>query len=183
MRIIYRLITSTLALALAAAALCACGSGSGTGSRTETGDRSVASNRGATPVCLSAADVSGALGLEVREFRAGSQTSGSNVVCAYQGAANNLGVSVTTIVGPADRADEVFGKMRESVKLFNGAGAEPEAIKVGDRGYAYGGGSKSEAAAVSGGRLYHAEVMSSASADIGDKKGAMTEIVRKLIGQ
>ena len=183
MRIMYRVITSALALALAAAALCACGSVTSTGNRTETRDRSVASNSGPTQVCLSAADVSGALGLEVREFRAGSQTSGPNAICAYQGADNKLGVSVTTIVGPADRADEVFGKMRESVKLFNGAGAEPEAIKVGERGFAYGGGSKSEAAAISGGRLYHAEVMSSASADIGDKKAGLTEIVRKLIGQ
>lgn len=183
MRIVYRLITSTLALAFAAAALCACGSGTSTGSRTETGDRSVASNSGPTQVCLSAAEVSAALGLEVREFRAGSQTSGSNAVCAYQGADNKLGVSVTTIVGPAERADEVFGKMKESAKLFLGAGSEPEAIKVGERGFAYGGGSKSEAAAVSGGRLYHAEVMSSASADIGDKKAGLTEIVRKLIGQ
>ena len=183
MRIMYRLIPSTLALAFAAAALCAYGSGTNTGSRTETGDRSVASNSGPTQVCLSAADVSSALGLEVREFRAGSQTSGPNAVCAYQGAENKLGVSVTTIVGPADRADEVFRKMRESVKLFNGAGAEPEAIKVGDRGYAYGGSSKSEAAAVSGGRLYHAEVVSTASANIGDKKAGVIEIVRKLMGQ
>ena len=73
--------------------------------------------------------------------------------------------------------------MRESVKLFNGAGAEPEAIKVGERGYAYGGGAKSEAGAVAGGRLYHAEVVSTASADIGDKKAALIEIVKKLKNQ
>lgn len=183
MRIMYRLISPTFALALAATALCACGSGTSTGSRTETGDRAVAPSGGSPQACLSAADVSGALGLEVREFRAGNQTSGPNAVCAYQGADNKLGISVTTIVGPADRADEVFGKMRESVKLFNGAGAEPEPTKVGERGYAYGGGSKSEAAAVSGGRLYHAEVVSTASADIGDKKAGVIEIVRKLMGQ
>jgi hypothetical protein len=179
-RLMYRLIPSTLALALAAAALCACGSGASTGSRPETGDKSVASSGGTPQACLTAADVSSAIGLEVRELRAGTQTYGPNVVCAYQGTDNKLGVSVTTIVGPAERADEVFGKMKESSKLFLGAGAEQEAIKVGERGYAYGGGAKSEAAAVSGGRLYHAEVVSSASADIGDKKAGLTEIVRKL---
>lgn len=183
MRSMYRVVSRTFALALAATALCACGNGTSTGSRTETGDRSVASNSGTTQVCLSSAEVSDALGLEVRDFRTGNQTSGSNAVCAYQGADNKLGVSVTTIVGPADRADEVFGKMKESAKLFLGAGAAPEAIPVGERGFAYGGGAKSEAAAVSGGRLYHAEVVSSASVDIGDKKAGLTELVRKLISR
>ena len=116
-------------------------------------------------------------------MRAGNQTSGPNVICAYVGTDNKMGASVTTIVGPAERADEVFGKMKESARLFLGAGAAPEAIQVGERGFAYGGGSKSEAAAVSGGRLYHAEVVSSASADIGDKKAGLTEVVRKLMGQ
>ena len=59
----------------------------------------------------------------------------------------------------------------------------PEAISVGERGFAYGVGSKSEAAAVSGGRLYQAEVMSSASANLGDKKAGLTEIVRRLMGR
>ena len=183
MRIMYRPILSTLAVVIAAAALCACGSGTSTGSRPETGDKSVATSSSTPQVCLSAADISSAIGLEVRELRAGNQTSGPNVVCAYQGTDNKLGASVTTIVGSAEQADEVFGEMRKSVKLFLGTGAEPEAIKVGERGYAYGGGTKSEAAAVSGGRLYRAEVMSSASANIGDKKAAMIEIVRKLMGQ
>jgi hypothetical protein len=183
MRIMYRLIPSTLALALAAAALCACGSGTSTGSRPETGDKSVASSGSTPQACLPAGDVSSAIGLEVRELRAGTQTYGPNMVCAYQGTDNKLGVSVTTIVGPAEQADEVFGEMRKSVKLFLGTGAEPEAIKVGERGYAYGGGTKSEAAAVSGGRLYRAEVVSTASADIGDKKAALSEIVRKLMGR
>ena len=183
MRIMYRLIQSTLALALAVAALCACGSGTSTGSRPDTGDKSGASSGSTPQVCLPAADVSSAIGLEVRELRAGTQTHGPNAVCAYLGTDNKLGVSVTTTVGPAEQADEVFGKMRESAKLFLGAGAEPEAIKVGERGYAYGGGAKSEAAAFSGGRLYRAEVMSSASADIGDKRAALSEIVRKLMSR
>jgi hypothetical protein len=183
MRIMYRLTISALALTLAAAALCACGSGTGTGSRPETGGKSSASSGITTQACLPAADVSSAIGLEVRELRAGTQTYGPNAVCAYQGTDDKLGASVTTTVGPAERADEVFGEMRKSVKLFLGTGAEPEAIKVGERGYAYGGASKSEAAAVSGGRLYHVEVVSSASANIGDKKAAMIEIVRKLMGQ
>ena len=182
MRIMYR-ITSALALALAATTLCACGGGADTGSGPETGGRSGASSGGTPQACLPAADVSSAIGLEVRELRAGTQTYGPNAVCAYLGTDNKLGVSVTTTVGPAGRADEVFGEMRESAKLFLGAGAEPEAIKVGERGYAYGGGAKSEAAAVSGGRLYRAEVVSSASADIGDKRAALSEIVRKLMGR
>jgi hypothetical protein len=90
---------------------------------------------------------------------------------------------VTIIAGPTEQSDEVFGRMRESVKRLLGANAEPEAIQVGERGYAYGSDSKSEAAAVSGGRAYHAEVVSSASANIGDKKVGMIEIVKKLMGR
>jgi hypothetical protein len=183
MRIMYRLISFTLALALVAAALSACGGGTSTGNRPETRDKSVASSSSTAQACLSATDVSRAIDLEVRELRAGTKTDGPNVVCAYQGTDDKLGVSVTTVVGQAERADEVFGKMKQSARLFLGAGAEPEAIKLGERGFAYGGGSKSEAAAVSDGRLYHAEVVSSASADIGDKKAALIEIVRKLMGR
>ena len=183
MRIMCHLSPYTLVLVLAAAALCACGSGTNSGSGPETGDKSVASSGSTSQACLPPADVSSAIDLELRELRAGTQTYGPNVVCAYQGIDDKLGVSVTTIVGPAERADEIFGKMKESARLFNGAGAEPEAIKVGERGFAYGGGSRSEAAAVSGSRLYHAEVVSSASTDIGDKKAGLTEIVTKLMDQ
>ena len=182
MQIVYRLIPSTLALALAAGALSACGVGTNTTMTSETSNRPVASSGSNQQACLSAADVSRAIDLEVRELRAGNQTDGANVICAYVGTDDKLGASVTTIVGPADQADEIFGKMRESVKLFEGTSAELETIKVGERGYAYGGGSKSEAAAVSGGRLYRVEVVSSASADIGNKKDAMVRIVSKLIG-
>lgn len=180
----YRRIPSTLTRTLAVAALFACGNETDTGNRPETGDESGASSASSAStlhVCLPAADVSTALGLEVLVLQAGTGTYGPDEVCAYQGTDDELGVSVTTIVGPAEQADEVFGAMRESAALFLGAGAEPEAIDVGERGYAYGGGSKSEAAAVSGGRLYHAEVVSSASADIGDKKAALIEIVRSLM--
>ena len=172
----------SLALLLAAA-LVGCGSGPDPDSGPETGGNSGASTASAAPGCLPEADVSSALGLGVREYRAGSQTHGDTAVCAYVGTDNTLGASVTTIVGPAAQAEEVFGKMRQSASLFLGASAEPEAIPVGERGFAYGGGSKSEAAAVSGGRLYQAEVASSASANLGDKKAGLVEIVRKLMAR
>jgi hypothetical protein len=174
---------SPLALLLAVAVLVGCGNEPEPGNGAEGNPAEGAPSASAPQGCLPETDVSSALGLEVREFRAGSRTSGDTAVCAYQGTDNTLGVSVTTIVGPAERAEEVFGKMRQSATLFLGASAAPEAVTVGERGFAYGGGSKSEAAAVAGGRLYHAEVMSTASANLGDKKAGLVEIVRKLIGQ
>ena len=161
----------------------ACDNQASSGDGPDTSGTSVASSGSTPPACLPAADVSSAAGLAVREFPQGSRTHGDTVVCAYQATDNELGVSVTTVVGPAAQSEDVFNEMRESVQLFLGANAEPEVIQVGERGYAYGSMSKSEAAAVSGGRLYHAEVLSSASADIGDRKDGMIEIVQKLAGQ
>jgi hypothetical protein len=173
----------TLTLLLAVAVLVGCGNEPDTGNGAQGDPAEGAPSASAPPGCLPETDVSSALGLEVREFRAGSRTTGDTAVCAYQGTDNTLGASVTTIVGPAERAEEVFGKMKESAALFLGAGAAPQAVAVGERGFAYGGGSKSEAAAVAGGRLYHAEVVSTASANLGDKQAGLVEIVRKLTGQ
>ena len=176
-------ITYKLTLAaLAAAALPACGGRADSGDTATSGSASVATSNPST-TCLAAAEVSRAAGLEVREFPQGTRTQDNNTICAYQATNQALGAFVTTISSPADGSEEIFTRMRTSVKLFLGSNAAPEAIPVGERGFAYGSSTKSEAAAVSNGRLYHAEVLSSASADIGDKKAGMIEIVRKMISQ
>lgn len=133
------------------------------------------------PACLAAADVSAAVELEVQAFPSGIQAAEDYVICAYQGANNALGAFVTTTVGPAEGSDEKFSEMMEEVRLFLGTRAELEAIQVGERGYAYASSSKSVAAAVSGGRLYYAEIVSTASADIGDKKAAMVMLIERLM--
>lgn len=172
-----------LTLALATLVIAACG----TETETTTADGSevaaspTAMRDDSTPACLPAADVSAAVGLEMREFPSGTRTVDDAVICAYQGADTALGAFVTTTVGPSAGSEEVFGEMEEAVRLFLGASAAPEAIDVGERGYAYGSMSKSVAAAVSGDRLYYAEVVSTASADIGDKKAAMVAIIEAMM--
>ena len=183
MQIPYKMIQAAPVLSLAVAVLGACDNRSGSGDGQDTGGNAVVASNSPSSTCLAAADVSTAIGLAVREFPQGTRTSGNTVICAYQGNNQALGAIVTTIAGPAEQSEEVFTRMKESVKLFLGTSAEPEAIQVGERGYAYGSNSKSEAAAVSGGRAYHAEVVSTASANIGDKKAGMIEIVKKLMGR
>ncbi|HJU64318.1 MAG TPA: hypothetical protein VJ596_01515 [Gemmatimonadaceae bacterium] len=133
--------------------------------------------------CLAAAEVSRLVGLEVRAFPQGTRSYGPNVVCAYQATNQDLGAFVTTVVGPAAGRDEVLTEMKESAKTFAGESAELETVRVGDGGFAYGSSSKSEAAAVTGGRLYHAEISSTASANIGDKKAALIEVLKKMMGR
>lgn len=181
MQITNKLIPSAHVIAIAAAMLGACASETGAGDKLESSGKAIAASGSTQSPCLAAADVSSAIGLPVRDLPQGTRTYGNTVVCAYQGTNDQLGVFVTTIAGPAGQSDEIFRKMRESARLFLGANAEPEAIQVGERGYAYGSNSKSEAAAVLGGRGYHAEVVSSASANIGDKKVGMIEMVKKLM--
>jgi hypothetical protein len=165
-------------------ALAACGGDAGAGDdRPATGDEARAATGGAAPACLPAADVSRTVGFEVQELRPGSQARADYMICAYQATNAALGASVTTVLGPASASEELFAEMRESAESFLGAGKEPEAIQVGERGYAYGSKSKSEAAAVSGGRLYHAEAGGVGSASIGDKKAAMVEVLRQLISR
>ncbi len=183
MQITIRPVRSALMLVLTLAGLSACGNGADTGDTAEAGGRPSAAAAGDPQDCLTAAEVSNLAGLEVRALRDGTQTYGNTEVCGYQGTDERLGAFVTTIVGPAEQSEERFAEMRESVRLFRGTSAELEAIEVGEHGYAYGGGMKSEAAAVSQGRLYHAEIVSSTSADMGDRKAGMIEIVTKLMSR
>ena len=170
------------AVAMAALALGACGPNapSTTGGSPDATEGPDAPAGGTSTACLSAADVSAAVGLEVQDFPMGTRSAGDSHVCAYQGSDAALGISVTTIVGPAAGSEQVYSDMREEAALFLGPGVEPERIEVGDGGYAYGSASKSVAAAVAGGRLYYAEVVSTASADIGDKQAGMVALVERL---
>ena len=185
---------SILVLVISAAGLGACGKGPGGGGPPAASDapatRETPAATASTPVpdegagesCLAAADVSRAVGLDVRDFPAGTSTSGDTIVCSYQLADEALGAFVTTVAGPSQEGEAVFDEMEETVALTLGAGVVPEEIAVGERGLAYGSLSRSEAAAISGGRLYHAGIVSSASADLGDRKDGMIEVLRMMMG-
>jgi len=51
---------------------------------------------------------------------------------------------------------------------------------VGERAYAWGSPSKSEAAALRASRVYHVDV--TATTPIGDRKAAVIAILRKVVG-
>lgn len=131
--------------------------------------------------CLDAAEISSLAGLDVRVLEAGTRSYGDAMVCAYETTNTSIGGFVTTVVGPEAGAAEIFAEMNKSVKALLGPDAVPETIQLGERGLVYGGASKSEAAAVSQGRVYSAEITSTTAFDIGDKSSAMTDIVRKLM--
>ena len=57
---------------------------------------------------------------------------------------------------------------------------EPDKTTVRERAYAWGSPSKSEAAALRASRVYHVDV--TATTPIGDRKAAVTAILRKVVG-
>jgi hypothetical protein len=77
--------------------------------------------------------------------------------CVYELMGRNRGVFTTLKFQPATRADDVFADIRKKVKV-KGAAAQPDRLSVGDGGWGYTSGGRSEAAAVSQGRLYHVEI-------------------------
>jgi hypothetical protein len=133
--------------------------------------------------CLSPAEVSSTVGLQVIGFPQGTRPYDGSMICAYQAVDAKLGTFVTTVAGPAGggAAEKLIAKMRESVKVAKGSHAELEVIPVGDRGYAYGSKFKSAAASVTGERVYQAEIVSSAAVDVTDKKIQMTALVKRLM--
>ena len=163
--------------------LAACSDDPGVEARARSDQAGIVLASTGTGGCPTAADVSATVGIEFRDFPAGTQTFGDNFMCAYQAvdASSGLFVSLSGM-DSENYAEQTFSEMSESVKLLLGNTSVPEAIDVGDRGYAYGSASKSEAAAVARGRLYHAEITASGGGiDLTGKRAAMVTLVEKLI--
>ena len=70
----------------------------------------------------------------------------SGALCGYQLQVDPT-VSIELSVQPAQRADAVFEAIQSGAKITMGASAQADRIEVGEGGWAYGSGSKSEAAA------------------------------------
>lgn len=131
--------------------------------------------------CLAAKEVSGIVGTPLnppaRGFRGYSKDGITE--CLYL-ADEYEGVSLMLRIGPAAAADTVFANVQRNAKATLGQSAQADRVEVGEGGWAYGSNAKSEAAALSGGRVYHAE-MDYFADDLGDKKGAMTGVVERMI--
>ena len=131
-----------------------------------------------TPFCPDAAHVTQAVGFAVRDLPAGTRSHGEAQMCAYQSTDASQGAFVSISVQPADPQNDRVAELRSSAKLLAGADAEP--IQVGEGGYAYGSGSKSEAAARQGGRVFHVEAMSTGES-IGNKRDAVVALLEGLV--
>lgn len=101
--------------------------------------------------CPPPADIEKAVGSPV------TARSTSSDFCVYELTGRHRGVFTTLKFQPATRADDVFADIRKKVKV-KGAAAQPDRLSVGEGGWGYTSGGRSEAAVVSQGRLYHVEI-------------------------
>ena len=189
MKVLNKFILLALPLVLTTAALNGCRGGqagnqsatTATGSNKVDGGGGSSSDGGIPTPCLKEADITSAIGFQVRVIRETTRSFGEQVSCNYQvtdDKAPKLGAFVAINVAPASKGNEFLERVRSGAQTI--AGKQAEAIDVGERGYAYGGDSMSEAAAIAGGRVYHVGV-SSLERSIGDKKDALILILKKVI--
>jgi hypothetical protein len=178
---------TTLVLVAAAALSLACGDRS---VLSESAEFAHAAGSGATnklvarvaaSACIDGADISDAIGVELDQALLQGTEADVHRVCTYASADESLAALVTVTVGSSESSDHVFQAMREGAEGVLGAGRAPEAIAIGERGYAYGSTLRSEAVTVVGDRVFHARITSGADADIGDRKAGMIEILKLLM--
>jgi hypothetical protein len=139
---------------------------------------------GSAPVCFTADDVKSALGFDARSLTGGMRQYAPMWNCGYAAAddAKLPGVTVSGTITPAADADSTFDDMKMVVKMSKGGNAQPDVIRVGERGLAYGTSSQARAVAVANGRLYSVQVGFGAISNFGDKKDGAITLLRKLIG-
>ena len=165
-----------LTLALLCLAAVACGERAG----GKAGDGTAATARRA-PSCPDAPFISTKIGFPVRAMPGASRSEPGTLLCAYQATDAALGAFVSIAVAPLSPGEDAMSEVRESAKTFLGEQADADAIDVGERGYAYGSMSKSEAAAIRASQVYRVDVTSAAAARLGDRKAAVVAILRKVV--
>ena len=165
-----------LTLALLCVGAVACGEKNG----ARADDDAAASARRA-PSCPDASFISTTIGFTVRSMPDASRSEPGTLLCAYQATDTALGAFVSIAVAPLSPGEDAMSEVRESAKTVLGEQADAEAIDVGERGYAYGSMSKSEAAAIRTSQVYRVDVTSTASARLGDRKAAVVAILRKVV--
>jgi hypothetical protein len=142
--------------------------------------KTVASKSSRSPsFCPSFEDVSKAAGIPVTlKVAGGSQDS---FLCSYELTGRYRGTSIELTGEPASLAEDVFSKVKQSVKVMNGDAAEAERIDVGRGGWAYGGDAGSEAAAADAGHVYHVSLHSGPLSSIGDQKDALVRVLKLMV--
>lgn len=126
--------------------------------------------------CPAPADLGAAGGFELT-FTQVMGASGGWMTCMYELTGRYRGTFLTLAVQPASHADRIFAEVQRTAKVLKGAEAEADRIALGDGGWAYGSGNRSEAAALVRGRLYTAEIQHGGLSGIGDQKDAMVRVL------
>jgi len=134
--------------------------------------------RAASSECPSAEAVGKAMGTPVTFTQA---LGGKWMICQYELTGRYRGVFIELSTQPASRADAAFAELRRAVKGMKGQAATPDSVKLGEGGWAYGSGSRSQAAVVAKGRLYQANMHYMGFESIGDQKDAMVRVLELAI--
>jgi len=147
-------------------------------STASTSTRSRANN---PKPCLNDADISGPVGFAVALLKETVKVTPSGALCTYQPTDKSVGtdVSITIAIGPASVADQVVSDFTTAARARSGKDAKP--LAVGDRGLVFGSSLSSGAFAVKGDRVVAIDI-GSPFTNIGDKKSAAVEILKKVIG-
>jgi hypothetical protein len=152
------------------------------------GDRDAGKTQGGTaragtaPTCPDASFISTTIGFTVRSMRDASRSAPGTLLCAYQATDPRLGAFVSIAVAPLAAGEDAMSEIRAAARTILGAQADAQPIDVGERGYAYGSVSKSEAAAIRMSQVYHVDVTAAGTPRLGDKKDAVIAILRKVVG-
>lgn len=112
----------------------------------------VRGTRAGAPPCPTISEIETAIGFPVRTRPVAIDG------CMYELTGQYQGVFVTLMYQPATRAEDVYADIRRRVKGLKGMNAQPDRLSLGDGGWGYSSRGKTEAAAVSQGRLYHVEM-------------------------
>ena len=137
---------------------------------------------GAASTCPDAAFISTTIGFTVRSMPGASRSAPGTLLCAYQATDARLGAFVSIAVAPLSPGEDAMSEIRAAARTILGEQADAQPIDVGERGYAYGSASKSEAAAIRMSQVYHVDVTAAGIPRLGDKREAVVAILRKVVG-
>lgn len=142
-----------------------------------TDERRAAAKRdaGGSP-CPSPSDLGTAAGFELT-FTQALGVADPWMTCQYELAGRYRGTFLKLTVQPRSHADRLFAQVQRTAKARKGKDAGADRIALGDGGWAYGSGRRSQAAAIVRGRLYTADLEYSGLGSIGDQKEAMVRVL------
>jgi hypothetical protein len=100
--------------------------------------------------------------------------------CSYQ-LVEDPTVEVELAIKPAEIASIVSAGLRLRARARLGASTGADSLALGETGWAYGASSASEAAVLTGGKVYHAIMGCAVCTGTPGQKGAMVRLVAAMI--